>query len=213
MDASWSKTWMSPNAGKKFFCAWLSISPMRKMYRLNDWVCYCNNILAFCWCIASMVCGNMYSTNCRWSNSICSLERVQSGTQTDNGDIVRHWMCTIRNIYVHYNRMFYTEEVMGMRCPKCGSTNCQVFVTNNVKIHSSTKGFGAGKACCGTLLLGPIGLLCGACGAGKSNTWSEEEQQEYWICQNCGSKFTQSDVKYAAAVSYTHLTLPTIQQV
>lgn len=85
-----------------------------------------------------------------------------------------------------------------MRCPKCGSTNCQVFVTNNVKIHSSTKGLSAGKACCGTLLLGPIGLLCGACGAGKSNTWSEEEQQEYWICQNCGSKFTQSDAKYAS---------------
>ncbi len=84
-----------------------------------------------------------------------------------------------------------------MRCPKCGSTDCQVFVTNNVKIHSSTKGFGSGKACCGLMMLGPVGVLCGMCGAGKSKTWSEEEQKEYWICQNCGSKFTQTDVKIA----------------
>ncbi len=84
-----------------------------------------------------------------------------------------------------------------MRCPKCGSTDCQVFVTNNVKMHSSTKGFGGGKACCGFMMLGPLGVLCGMCGAGKSKTWSEEEQKEFWICQNCGSKFTQMDAKYA----------------
>lgn len=82
-----------------------------------------------------------------------------------------------------------------MRCPKCGSTNCQVFVSNNVTIHSSTKGFGVGKACCGSLCLGPIGLLCGAIGSGRTKTWTEEDQQEYWICQNCGSRFTQSDME------------------
>ena len=49
-----------------------------------------------------------------------------------------------------------------MRCPKCGSTDCQVFVTNNVKIHSSTKGFGGGKACCGLMCLTLLGY-CEAC--------------------------------------------------
>ena len=85
-----------------------------------------------------------------------------------------------------------------MRCPKCGSTDCQIFVTNSVKFHSNTKGFGSGKACCGLMAFGPVGVLCGLCGAGKSRTWSEEEQKEYWICQNCGKKFTQTDVKYAS---------------
>lgn len=85
-----------------------------------------------------------------------------------------------------------------MRCPKCGSSDCQIFVTNSVKFHSNTKGFGGGKACCGFMALGPVGVLCGLCGAGKSRTWSEEEQNEYWICQNCGKKFTQTDVKYAS---------------
>lgn len=84
-----------------------------------------------------------------------------------------------------------------MRCPKCGSTDCQVFVTNSVKMHSSTQGFGAGKACCGSMCLGPIGLLCGAVGAGKSKTWSEQEQQDFWICQKCGSRFTARDVESA----------------
>lgn len=46
-------------------------------------------------------------------------------------------------------------------------------------------------------VLDPIGILCGMCGTGKKETWSEQEQKEYWICQNCGSRFTQFDVKFA----------------
>lgn len=37
------------------------------------------------------------------------------------------------------------------RCPKCGSTH----------ISANKKGMDSGNACCGALLLGPLGLLCG----------------------------------------------------
>jgi len=44
-----------------------------------------------------------------------------------------------------------------IRCPKCGSTN----------IHIDKKGYSTGKGCCGALLIGPLGLLCGQTGANK----------------------------------------------
>ena len=39
----------------------------------------------------------------------------------------------------------------GPRCPKCGSPH----------VSANKKGMDAGNACCGALLLGPFGLLCG----------------------------------------------------
>ena len=42
-----------------------------------------------------------------------------------------------------------TEEKV--TCPKCGCT----------QIHADKKGFDGKKACCGALLTGPLGLLCG----------------------------------------------------
>ena len=44
-----------------------------------------------------------------------------------------------------------------LKCPHCGST----------LIHIDKKGFDAGNACCGAILLGPLGVLCGAGGANK----------------------------------------------
>lgn len=67
-----------------------------------------------------------------------------------------------------------------MRCPKCGSENCQII--NN--INTTGKDFEAGKGCCGAILFGPIGLLCGACGKGK-----QIENTYYWVCNNCGNKW------------------------
>lgn len=65
-------------------------------------------------------------------------------------------------------------------CPRCGGTNCMPVV------ESSTKGkdFSAGKGCCGYALLGPLGILCGACGGGKQST-----STAYWMCTKCGNKF------------------------
>jgi len=65
----------------------------------------------------------------------------------------------------------------GIRCQNCNSGNIQ-YVSDTV-----TKGFGTGKGCCGYILFGPYGWLCGLSGMGKSTTHT------YWICKNCGCKF------------------------
>ena len=67
-----------------------------------------------------------------------------------------------------------------LHCPKCGSTNC----TPVVETSTSGKDFSAGKGCCGWVILGPIGILCGACGKGKKTT-----STTYWMCSGCGNKF------------------------
>ena len=77
-----------------------------------------------------------------------------------------------------------------MRCPNCGSENCHYISS----VSRSTSGFGFSRACCGTLLSGPVlGILCGLCGAGKTT----ESVSEYWVCDSCGRKFTQWESEYA----------------
>ena len=67
-----------------------------------------------------------------------------------------------------------------MKCPKCGSERIQ-FGTN-----TSGGGFSFSDACCGSIILGPLGVLCGACG-------SDTRTEEFWICQDCGNKFSNSE--------------------
>ncbi len=50
-----------------------------------------------------------------------------------------------------------TQQPKKLTCPRCGSNN----------IYVNKKGFDAGNACCGALLVGPLGLLCGQSGANK----------------------------------------------
>lgn len=68
----------------------------------------------------------------------------------------------------------------GIHCPRCGSYD--VMPVSEV----STKGrdFNAGDACCGYMLCGPLGLLCGATGKGKQTFTTT-----YWMCKGCGNKF------------------------
>jgi phage FluMu protein Com len=63
------------------------------------------------------------------------------------------------------------------RCPKCGSTNIQVVS------QMKTKGFGCGKGCCGAILLGPFGWLCGLCGMGEGKSKITR------VCAACGKQF------------------------
>ena len=63
-----------------------------------------------------------------------------------------------------------------MICPNCESENCH-FVS-----QTYSSGGDLSSACCGLLLLGPIGILCSWCGAG-------EKTKEFWVCDNCGTKF------------------------
>ncbi len=66
-------------------------------------------------------------------------------------------------------------------CPKCGGTRCRMITESK----SSTTSFGLGDACCGMILLGPLGILCGLCGME-----STAETKTYWVCQDCGNKFS-----------------------
>jgi tellurium resistance protein TerD len=54
-------------------------------------------------------------------------------------------------------------------CPSCGSPS----------IVAAKEGFDAGSGCCGAILLGPLGLLCGALGSNVMNMH----------CLNCGHKW------------------------
>ncbi len=69
-----------------------------------------------------------------------------------------------------------------MKCPKCGSENVQ-YATK-----MSGGGFSAGDSCLGYLLLGPLGLLCGACGSGTTT-------EEFWVCRDCGNRFSVREGK------------------
>lgn len=68
-----------------------------------------------------------------------------------------------------------------MQCPNCGGRNCTLMTETTTK----KDGYSVSDGCCGFVLLGPIGLLCGACGAGE-----ETKSKTYWVCQNCGNKFS-----------------------
>lgn len=61
------------------------------------------------------------------------------------------------------------EVSTGIKCPRCGS----------VSVTTIKKGYATGDACCGAILFGPLGLLCGATDANKLSN----------VCQNCGHKW------------------------
>ena len=68
----------------------------------------------------------------------------------------------------------------GFRCPRCGSHD----ILPVSEVSTTGKDFKAGDACCGFLMCGPLGLLCGATGKGKQTTTNT-----YWMCKGCGNKF------------------------
>ena len=68
----------------------------------------------------------------------------------------------------------------GVHCPRCGSYD----VMPVSEVSTNGKDFSASDACCGYLLCGPLGLLCGATGKGKQTTTTT-----YWMCKGCGNKF------------------------
>lgn len=90
----------------------------------------------------------------------------------------RNERCCSCGAYLH--DVVVMNNQTGKRCPKCGEYNCQSFSDT----ISSGKTYGAGKGCCGYLLFGPWGLLCGLCGNGI-----ETRTKHYWVCPNCNKKF------------------------
>lgn len=67
-----------------------------------------------------------------------------------------------------------------MKCPKCESDDCEIIN----EVHTTGKDFSASKGICGAILLGPIGVLCGACGKGR-----KVHNTNYWVCNDCGRKW------------------------
>ena len=67
-----------------------------------------------------------------------------------------------------------------MQCPKCGN----IYLQSTTETTATGKDYSASKGCCGAILFGPIGLLCGACGSGR-----KIKSTTYWLCPNCGNKF------------------------
>lgn len=78
-----------------------------------------------------------------------------------------------------------------IKCPKCGSDSITL-VSNTEK-----RGFKSSDACCGYMILGPLGLLCGSIGSNKTST------SEYWVCGSCGNHF-QSNSGNAAKEKIKH---------
>ena len=68
-----------------------------------------------------------------------------------------------------------------MKCPKCGSESISSVVDTTTK----TKGFDSANACCGYLLFGWFGILCGLCNTGDTTTTTKTTH----ICNDCGKRF------------------------
>lgn len=68
----------------------------------------------------------------------------------------------------------------GFHCPRCGSHD----ILPVSEVSTTGKDFKVSDACCGFLMCGPLGLLCGATGKGKQTTTNT-----YWMCKGCGNKF------------------------
>ncbi len=97
-----------------------------------------------------------------------------------------------------------------LNCPNCGSDNLHPITEYNTT--TSGGGYGAGKGCLGYILLGPLGLLCGACGSSSKTT---STSKTFWICGNCGNKFRnrQDEIKEDLAeinqkVSFMKVSIP-----
>lgn len=71
-------------------------------------------------------------------------------------------------------------------CPECGAPGdcCTPVVKTDVK--TSGGGYGFWNGCCGYILLGPVGLLCGACGG---STKTKVTSRTWRICSRCGCEF------------------------
>ena len=88
---------------------------------------------------------------------------------------------------IGYN-YFFRKQRGGdrVKCPKCGSENTQY-----VAVHHSGSSGSFTDACCGMMIFGPIGILCGLCGASPGFT------DDYWVCHSCGKKFQAGTAKAA----------------
>lgn len=71
-------------------------------------------------------------------------------------------------------------------CPECSSTNCHRIITRHEHTYED-QDYSVGQGCCGAVLFGPVGVLCGLLGGKTKRT--EVTQDSFWECDDCGLKF------------------------
>lgn len=93
----------------------------------------------------------------------------------------------------------------GVICPNChsGAEFCHPIVKTDI---TTSGGYSFWDGCCGMILLGPAGLLCGACG----QTTTKIKSATWWVCKNCGKEFMathsameQASVSMRSSAIYT----------
>ena len=72
-------------------------------------------------------------------------------------------------------------------CHECNSTNCHKIVTRHEHTYSED-GYSVSKGCCGAILFGPLGVLCGLLGGDRKHH-THVTHDTFWECDNCGLKF------------------------
>lgn len=73
-------------------------------------------------------------------------------------------------------------------CPFCKEGNCEPITKNVTEVTND--GYKWGSGCCGLVLLGPFGLLCGLCGSGSK---TKTQNEVWWVCKKCGKQHISSE--------------------
>lgn len=76
-----------------------------------------------------------------------------------------------------------------MVCPNCGSHNVKTEPVTSTTTTQKVKGFDGCNACCGYMLFGWVGILCGLCGMGKGTSKVTHTTRIERVCQVCGKRF------------------------
>ena len=82
-------------------------------------------------------------------------------------------------------------------CPNCGAGLSACVPISKTDVKSSGGGYSFWNGCCGMILLGPFGLLCGLCGRETNTT---VQSMTWFVCQRCGAEFSSLQSAIETAV-------------
>lgn len=77
-----------------------------------------------------------------------------------------------------------TQQGQTLRCPVCNSEDLLSVTESETVVKGG--GYGIMNGCCGYILLGPLGFLCGLCGREPQ---TKVTNHQLWFCKTCGHKF------------------------
>ena len=129
-----------------------------------------------------------YCQECKKINESIQQPENVFGSQNAN---YRQYTNFVQNTDFHQNN----QRIKKKCCPNCRSNKLQVVPKTNFESKFEAKGYGIFKGCCGYLIFGPIGILCGLCGSKAKNS-VKISSTNVWICLDCGEKFRDiSDIE------------------